>query len=323
MKNSVLFAIAAVLLGVVGLGLWASTQTAPEYLHGEVEIREIRLSAKIAGRVQTLHVREGERVQMGQLLASFDGPEIRARLLQAEAARDAAQALSDKANAGARDEEITMARLDWERAMVQAELTQSTLNRLQELFDEGLVSRQQFDEVRAQNQASQRQAEAAESRYLMAQSGARSEERRAGDAQARQAAAAVAEAEALERETRILSPINGEVAAINIRRGELAPAGVAVMTVIDPSDVWIVVNIREDYLRGLSVGQEYDAFVPALGETLSFKVTRLNPLPTFATWKQAANTPGYDLRTFQVEARPVTDDSRLRAGMSVIKEIRR
>lgn len=323
MKKPILFVIAIVLLGVIGLGLWASAQPKSEYLHGEVEIREIRLSAKIAGRIHELHVREGEQVEMGQLLVTLDGPEIRARLQQAEAARDAAQALSDKANAGARDEEITMARLDWERAMVQAELAQSTLNRLQELFDEGLVSRQQFDEVRAQNQASQRQAEAAESRYLMAQSGARSEERRAGDAQARQAAAAVAEAEALESETRILSPINGEIAAINIRRGELAPAGAAVLTVIDPSDVWIVVNIREDYLRGLSVGQVYQAYVPALDETLSFKVSRLNPLPTFATWKQAANTPGYDLRTFQVEARPVSPDPRLRAGMSVIKEIRR
>lgn len=303
---------------LIGAVLWFGGHRAPEYLHGEVELREIRVAAKIAGRVSETLVREGDRVAAGESLFEIDSPEVRARLGQAEAARDGAQALADEAEAGLRDEEVEMARLDWQRAQVQAELAAASFERLRPLHAEGLIATQQFDEARAQWRASQEQARAAEARYRMAREGARSEQRRAAQAQSRQAAAAVEEVEAARAETRVVAPIDGEVAELLIHVGELAPAGFPVVTLVDPEDQWVVFHVREERLAGFAVGTRLEGEVPALGQTLGFRVTRLNPLPDFATWRQVRGTPGYDLRTFQVEARPEAPVAGLRAGMTVI-----
>lgn len=306
---------AALLL--VAFGVMAASRPAPEWLHGEIEAREVRVAAKVGGRVGVLHVREGDRVEAGAPLFELDGPEIRARYDQAVAASEAALAMRDQAAAGVRREEVEMARLDWRRAQAQADLAEKSYQRIRSLAEDGLVPQQQRDEAYAQRVGSREQAAAAKARYDMTLAGARDEERRASQAQARQAQAAVAEAEAIKAETRARAPLAGEVASIAIKQGELAAAGFPVLTVVDPLDTWAVFNVREDRLRGLQPGAEFEAFVPALEQTVRFRVSRLAALPEFATWRAARGTPGYDLRTFQIEARPL-DDVQLRAGMSVI-----
>lgn len=321
--KKIVVAIAALCLLLV-LFWWIWPKPQPELLHGTVEVREIRLASKIPGRILRLHVAEGERVEAGQLVFELDSPELTAKLAQAEAAEAATQALQDEAEAGLRSEEIEMARLDWQRAMVQQNLYQSTLSRMRNLHAEGLVSQQQLEETQAKWQASLDQANAAEARYTMAASGAREEQLRAVQAQNRRAAAAVAEVEAYRQETRMLAPVAGEVASIVIQPGELAPAGYPIITLVDPTDVWVVFNIREDKLNALVPGTTFDAKVPALRQTLRFRVSKLNALPSFASWKQVRGTPGYDLKTFQLEARPVQTEQaipQLRAGMTVILEL--
>lgn len=315
-KKIILPLFAVLLVLVLFWWLWPSPQ--PEFLHGDVEVREIRLASKIPGRVSRMHVKEGDMVQPGQLLFELDSPELNAKLAQAEAAEAATKALQDEAEAGLRSEEIEMARLDWQRALVQQNLYQTTLNRMRNLHAEGLVSQQQLDEVQAKWQASTDQASAAEARYTMAASGARQEQLRAVQAQNRRAAAAVAEVEAYRQETRMLAPLAGEIASIVIQPGELAPTGYPVITLIDPTDSWVVFTIREDKLNALVPGTEFDAWVPALNHSLRFRVSKLSALPSFANWKQVRGTPGYDLKTFQLEARPVQHEPKLRAGMTVI-----
>jgi len=152
----------------------------------------------------------------------------------------------------------------------------------------------------------------------MAAAGAREEQLRAAAAQNRRAKAAVSEVQVFRSEAQSVAPIAGQVANIVIKTGELAPAGYPVITLIDPNDVWVVMNIREDKLNALTVGTEFTAHVPALNKDLTFKVSKLNPLPSFANWKQVKGTPGYDLKTFQIEARPTEPNPNLKAGMTVV-----
>lgn len=314
-------ALALALTAIVGLIWWFWPQPQAELLHGEVEVREIRIASKIAGRVSALHVQEGDQVKAGQLLFELDSPELNAKLAQAEAAEAATKAQQDEAETGLRSEEIEMVRLDWQRALVQQNLMATTLKRMQNLHAEGLVSQQQLDETEAKAKASADQASAAEARYSMAASGARGEQVRAVQAQNRRAAAAVAEVEAYRQEIKMLAPIDAEVANIVIQIGELAPTGYPVITLIDPTDVWVVFTIREDKLNALVPGTEFDAFVPAIHKTLRFRANKLNALPSFASWKQVRGTPGYDLKTFQLEAVPTQPEPLLRAGMTVILAI--
>lgn len=315
--------IKKILLLIISLTLlvllwWFWPQAQQELLHGDIEVREVRVASKIPGRIIQLHVAEGDMVEAGQLLFELASPELDAALAQAEAAEDATRAIQDEAKAGLRGEEIEVTRLEWQRALIEKNLMQTTLRRIQNLYNDGLVSQQHLDEIAAKAAASADQAKAAEAVYRLAASGAREEQLRAIAAQNRRAAAAVAEVEAFRIETQARAPIAGQVANIVIRQGELVPPGFPVITIIEPEDTWVVLNIREDKLNALAPGAKFDAYVPALKQTLAFEVTKLNALPSFANWKQVRGTPGYDLKTFQIEAKPVQPNPQLRAGMTVI-----
>ncbi|MCH8489275.1 MAG: efflux RND transporter periplasmic adaptor subunit [Oceanicaulis sp.] len=317
MKKSLIIACVVLAIAALFWWLWPSNSNT-EYLHGDVEVREIRVASKVPGRVLALHVEAGDQVEAGQLLFELTSPELDAMLAQAEAAEEATKALQDEANAGLRSEEIEVARLQWQGALIEQNLMQASLARIENLYNDGLVSQQHYDEVAAKTQGSIDKALAAEAMYNMASAGAREEQLRAVAAQNRRAAAAVAEVEAFRAETRVYAPIAGEIANVVIHPGELAPQGYPVITLANPTDTWVVFNIREDKLRRLAPGAEFSAFVPALQSSLTFRVTKLNALPSFANWKQVRGTPGYDLKTFQIEAKPIEHHAGLRAGMSVI-----
>jgi HlyD family secretion protein len=314
--KKVIIVLATVALLTLIWWLWPAPEQ--ELIHGDIEVREVRVASKVPGRIVRLSVSEGDKVEAGQPLFELASPELDAALAQAQAAEDAAGALQDEAKAGLRSEEIEVTRLEWQRALIETNLMTTTLKRIQNLYNDGLVSRQHLDEIAAKAAASADQAKAAEAVYTLAASGAREEQLRAVAAQNRRAAAAVAEVEAFRSETQSVSPISGQVASVVIRQGELAPAGYPVITIIDPEDVWLVLNVREDKLNSLAPGAEFDAFVPALKQQLSFQVTKLNALPSFANWKQVRGTPGYDLKTFQIEAKPIQINPQLRAGMTVV-----
>lgn len=80
-----------------------------------------------------------------------------------------------------------------------------------------------------------------------------------------------------------------------------------------------VFNIREDKLRQFAKGAEFDATIPALGDkAYRFEVTHVAAMGDFATWRATNSQQGYDMRTFEIEARPVSPIEGLRAGMSVL-----
>lgn len=312
----IIFVFVAILL--IAAVWWLLPKQSGELIHGDIEVREIRVASKIPGRVINLPVSEGDMVEAGQLLFELSSPELDTKLEQAEAVQDATKAVEDEAKSGLRREQVEIARLEMQRATIERDLTAATLKRIQNLYADGLVSRQQLDEISAKAAASADKTKAAQAAYQMASSGAREEQLRAAEAQNRRAKAAVSEVEVFRSEAQSVAPIAGQVASIVIKTGELAPAGYPVITLIDPTDVWVVMNIREDKLNALTVGTEFTAHVPALKKDLNFKVSKLNPLPSFANWKQVKGTPGYDLKTFQIEARPTEPNPNLKAGMTVV-----
>lgn len=310
---------AAVVLTFLVLGLWLAFRPQPVVLEGEIEVTEIDVAAKLAGRVEQVQVRLGQSVRRGDLLFTLNSPELAAKLTQAESAQAAAQALSRKAETGARSQEIRGAEQQWERAQAAADLATITAERVERLLADGVVPQQRRDEAAAQARAAQAAAEAARALYEMAREGARTEDKAAASAVAAQAGGAVSEVEAYVAETQIRAPADGEVAALLIDAGEIAPAGFPVVTLADLNDPWVVFQVREDLLDGLAVGTELTGRVPALGNReVRFKVDYLAPLGAFATWRATSASSGFDLKTFEVRARPVGPVTGLRSGMSVI-----
>lgn len=311
--------MAGAVLAALGYGFWRAAQPAPVSFQGQMEARETDVAPKITARIAEVLVREGDKVQPGTPLLRLDSPEVAAKLAQATAAQQAAQAVASKAAHGARPQEIEMARLNWQRAQAAAELAEKSFRRVEGLARDGLVAAQKRDEAEANHKAARDQALAARAQYDLARAGAREEDKTAAAAQARQVAGVVAEVQAAQAETSLPSPVAGEVAKVLARPGELSPQGVAVVTVVDLQDQWVVLNVREDQLARFAIGSEFEATLPALaGRTVRFKVYMSSVLPDFATWRATRAGQGFDVRTFEVRARPLAPVDGARPGMSVL-----
>jgi HlyD family secretion protein len=315
----VVTAVVLLVLALLAAGLRLAFRPQPVLLEGEVEATEIDVAAKVPGRVESVAIKLGQSVERGALLFTLESPELRAKLTQAEGARDAAGALSRKADTGARLEEIRAAEQQWQRAQAAADLAAVTLERIERLHREGIVPRQRRDEAEAQTKAARAAAASAQALHEMAVSGAREEDRTAAAAVASQAGGAVTEVEAYLAETQIKAPHAGEVSSLLIDPGEIAPAGFPVVTLVDLTDIWVVFQIREDLLAGIGLGTELTGRVPALGNReVTFKVDYLAALGAFATWRATSASAGFDLKTFEIRARPIEPVAGLRPGMSVI-----
>lgn len=314
------FAVGGVLLLVlVVLGLWLGLRTPADQVQGMADTDSVNVAAKVAARLAKLHVREGDRVKAGQVLFELDSPEVAAKERQADAVVAAAQAQAAKAKEGARSEDIRAAEANWKRAVAGAELASATFRRIENLHREGVVTRQKRDEARAQSRSAEELARAARAQYDQALAGAREQDREAAQAQVRQAEGAKAEVEAARSETFGRAPLAGEIGKRMADVGELVPAGYPVFTLVDIDRMWVSLNLREDQLHGIKRGATVQGTIPALGgRKAEFEVYFISPAGDYATWRSTRQSSGYDVRSFEVRARPRQPIEGFRPGMSVL-----
>lgn len=300
---------------------WHAYQPKPLRLQGQVEAQQYTISSKVAGRINQVFVRKGDLVEKGQLVFTILSPEIDAKLAQAVAGKDAADALAKQANTGARKQQIEAARDQWQQAKAAADLMEKTFKRIDSLYNDGVVPQQKRDEVYTQFQSARFAANSAYQMFKMVEEGARDEEKEAAEGKARMAAGAVAEVEVYADETQIESWHGGEVSQILLQSGELAPQGFPVVTILDMNDAWVVFHVREDRLAEFAKGTEFSGSIPALtGSSHQFRVSHVAVMGDFATWRATNSDKGFDMRSFEVEARPIDPIEGLRAGMSVMVE---
>ena len=290
----------------------------PEIMQGQVEVTEYRVSSKVPGRILELRVKEGDYVKVGDTLAILDAPEVRAKMEQAQSAQNAAAALELKAQNGARKEQIQGAYSVLQQATAGFEIAEKSYNRVQRLFDEGVMSAQKRDEAYANYKAMEAQMKAAQSQYDMAVNGARMEDKMAASAQVGRAKGAVNEVNSYIHETVQVAQKDGEVANIYPKVGELVGTGSPIMSISVMNDMWGTFNVREDELGNMQVGSEFTAFVPAFNKDIKMKVYYLKDQGSYAVWKATKANGQYDLKTFEVKARPVDKLEGLRPGMSLI-----
>ena len=318
-KPVLLSAAAVACLVVLGVGFWMGTHLTEEPLYGVMQAKTVDVAAKVTGRVETLPVHEGDTVSAGQLLMTLDIPEVEAKLKEVEALKSAASARQSLLDEGARPQEIRAAKAQMQRAQAGQELAQKTFNRVHALYREGLISKQKHDEALAQKKSADELLAAAKEQYDIALTGARTQEKQAATALTAQATGGVEQVESLVKEKNVTSPIASEISRIYVEIGEVAAAGLPLATLVDLSDQWAVFNIREDDMPKITKGAVLSAEIPALNaKNVQFKVYFINPRGDYATWRATRQSSGYDLRTFEVRARPVQHVSDLRPGMSVI-----
>jgi HlyD family secretion protein len=313
---------ALVLLAVVAIvALVGILALRPEktIIQGEAVAAEYRVSGKVPGRVEMYLYEEGDQVKKGDTLVIIYSPEVEAKKEQALAARDMAEAVNQKAKNGAQKEQIMGAYELYQKAKAGEEIYRKSYERVQRLFDKGVVSAQKRDEVEAQYKAAAATVKAAKSQYDMALAGARAEDKAAAEAQVARVDGILKEIAAAEAERYLLSPCDGEVSELFPRVGELVGQGSPVMSIVDMNDVWFTFAVREDMLAKFHQGSTVTIKIPSLGEErYPVVVTHVKAMGTYATWRSTQQNGGYDVRTFDVKCRPMVTIPNLRPGMTAL-----
>ena len=318
-KNIIITAACTTLVVAVVAVIGAmSIKQEPETIQGQVEVSEYRVSSKVPGRILEIRVKEGDYVNVGDTLAILDAPEVRAKMTQAQSAENAAAAMDEMANNGARQEQVRGAFAVLQQAKAGLEIAQKSYNRVQRLYDEGVMTAQKRDEAFANYKALEAQVKAAQSQYDMARNGARTEEKKAAAAHVNRAKGAVAEVNSYIHETMQIAQMAGEVSDVYPKVGELVGTGSPIMSVSLMNDIWGTFNVREDQLDGMKVGSIVTAFVPAFKKEIRMKVYYIKDQGSYAVWKATKSNGQYDLKTFEVKARPIDKLEGLRPGMSLI-----
>ena len=310
------------ILGLIAFGLWKGYQPKELELQGRVEAETIHVSTKVPSRIEEVYVQDGQRVSKGQILVRLSSPEIAARKQQALASLQSTLALKSTADRGSQQENIETLYANWQSVKAQQNLAEATYKRGANLFKEGVISRQRRDEMQAAALSASQLTEAAYQQYARAKRGSTPEQKSSADAQVEIARAAVAEANALEAETQLVSPINGTVSKTYGKTSELVAIGVPIISIIEDDDLWISLNVREDLYAQVYQRESLEGFIPALNQTANFKIKNIDAEGEFATIKTTRQTGGYDIRSFKIHLTPLQPIKDLKVGMSVLFKIK-
>lgn len=326
--------LAAVVVGLMIYGLYKSTNKQDgKTVQGQADCEVVRISGKLAGRLVELYVKEGDYVHKGQRLAKIYSSTTDATYSKAKEMKNVAANQNLKVEKGTRYEIIESARKMVEQAksarqqaIAAEDITRKTYERLNNLYNEGVVSEQKRDEAKAALDAATAAVgtataavEAAEAQLQMAQNGAQAEDKAASRGLENVAQATVREVEALLEDEYLIAPCDGEISSIYPHVGELVIMGSPIMTISNVDDMWAAFSVREEKLNDLPMGKEIDVEIPALGnKKAKMKIFYVHDMGSYATWSATKAYGEYDSKTFEVKARPVSPIPNFRPGMSVI-----
>src|SRR5271166_4855106 len=309
---------ALIVIAIAGLSLWYLAQPQPLLVQGEADATRIDIAARVDGRVGKRPVERGDNVAAGQVLYEIDNPELLTKLREAEAALAVASADLANIEAGTRAEDIAQRKAAQESAAAQLTLAQQTYDRIKELAASGNAPMQKLDEATNSLKTAQSALDQAKFAYDEAVAGPTKEQRDIARANVAKAQASINSIHAQVDELVVKAPIAAQVYQIGAELGEYVSPGVPLLSLVDLSDIWLRFDLREDLVKGLKVGDQFQMRVPALGDRrIAAAIKVIASKGEYAGWRA---TGDFDLRTFEVRAYPAAPTPELRPGMSVYAE---
>lgn len=311
-----LLTVGAVVLAIIG---FVFLKKPAEIIEGQAEATSVRVSGKLPGRVVELYVKEGDMVHAGDTLVHIHSSLAEAKLMQAEAMKQAAAAQNQKIDGGTRIQIIQTAQQMVAQAAAAKEITYKTYQRMENLFKENVISAQKRDEAKAAYDAAVAAENAARSQLSLAKAGAQKEDKESAAAMVNVAQGGIAEVESLLEDQYLTAPCDGQIDQVYPEVGELVALGAPIMNVLKISDKWVTFNVREEYLNDMKLGQKIRIMIPALDKReVEAQIYYVRDMGSYATWRATKATGEWDSRTFEVKAHPVDTIADLRPGMTVV-----
>jgi HlyD family secretion protein len=309
--------VAITVAAIVGLSLWFVVQPQPLLIQGEADATRIDIAARVEGRVAKRPVERGDPVAAGQTLAEIDNPQLVAQLKEAEAAKAVAEADLARILVGTRKEVIAARKAAVASGAANVTLAQKNYDRTRLLSAHEFASVQKLDEATDSLDVAQRSADQARLALDEAMAGYTVEERGVAKAAVVKAQASIDALQAQVAELTIKAPIASQVYQIGAELGEYVSPGVPLLSLVDLGDVWLRFDLREDLVKGLKVGDQFQVRIPALGDKpVKVAVRTIATRGEYSGWRATRATGDFDLRTFEIRAYPVNSIAELRPGMS-------
>jgi len=244
---------------------WDSVTGQPEEngrlkAYGNIDVRQVNLSFYVGGRLESLDVEEGDRVEPGQVLASLEKGYLEDDIRSAEATVAAKRAQLEKLEAGNRKEEIAQARAETERAQAAVVLAKATFERRRDLAKTSAVSRQSLDEAENALREAQASLKLARASQRLMEIGARDEDIAAAEADLGAAEAALATAHRRYADSDLVSPSAGTVLTRVQEPGAVLQANTTVLTLALTDPVWVRAYIPEPDLGRIHPGMTADVY---------------------------------------------------------------
>ena len=277
---------------------------------------EIRIAPEISARLASLPVKPLQPVRKGEVIAKLSSPEIAASLEEAKANAESARANLANVEAGVRQEERDTAAQNVAIADSNVTLAKEQFARVSTLAAKNYASKQQFDEDAAALSEAQASLVLAKAALAQSQAGPTKEELAVAQSEVALALATVADLEAQIAKTTLTSPVDGVARLLVAEPGEAISPGQPVLTLAVAGDRWFTFTIREDRLRGVTIGSKL-ALRTAAGDRFEARVTELRPLGEFAVWRAARAVGDHDLNSFLLRADPIGPTPKLEPGMTV------
>jgi multidrug resistance efflux pump len=313
---------AALLIGIgaTTAGVAGCRPSQPLPFAGFIDAPVAAVAAQVAGRVDSIPVREGDRVQKGQLLAQLDARERQAQLAEARASLAQAKASLEEAEANLQAALPTVKGAGADIARAQATLDEAERNfsRTQEMLEGQSATPQQLDAARARllEARAALQSLTAGKAVTQGKVGALMAAVSNSRAAVNTSDAAVQLAQVQVAQAQVLCPFDGLVVNRNLEEGEWAAPGTPVVTIEDLGQLWVRLDVEETQLGGLRLGQEAQVKVVAVpGRTFRGHVIEVGAEGEFAVNRDVKRGRP-DIRTFRVRIAIDERSEELRPGMT-------
>ncbi len=307
---------ACIVLAIIG---FVFLDKPADIIEGQADATSIRISGKLPGRVADIYVSEGDMVKAGDTLVHIHSSLAEAQLMRAEGMETVARTQDRKVDAGTRVQIINAAADLVTQAEAAVTITKKTYDRLQNLFNEGVVSEQKRDEAKAAYDAAVAGRDAARSQLELAKAGAQKEDKESAAAMVNVAKGGVAEVQSLLEDQYLVAPCDGQIDQIYPEVSELVMLGAPIMNLLKTDDKWVTFNVREDLLNDMPLGGEIEVVIPALDKKkVKAKIYYSRDLGSYATWQATKSTGQWDSKTFEIKARTLEAIPELRPGMTVV-----
>jgi multidrug resistance efflux pump len=316
-------------------------QRAPDalVLTGIVTTNDVIVSPQIAGQIEQLLVNEGDLVTRDQLLAVIKPDELRQeRAYYTQTAQGVSSQVKESEAAlrfqerQTRDQitqaEATLASAESQETAAEADQESARLSfeRLQKMSSQGIAPVEQFDQARtaydgakARVASLKKQVEAQRSAVALARSNAEQVAVRRSQLQANEHQQAAAQAQQARADVRLTytelhAPIDGVVDVRAARIGEVVNPGQAVVTLLNPDDLWVRADVEESYIDRVAIGDRLTVRLPS-GQEREGTVFYRGVDAGFATQRDVSRTKR-DIKTFEIRLRVDNRDRRLAVGMT-------